>query len=745
MTFKRLLGIAMAVFAVAVLAGSVGAGAARTPGKAAVNLSTNAGVKAYLRSLGISPRGVVIQRGARNYAGPRCPGKRWRCTRSHRAIQIASHRGKNSFRCSVARCVVVQVTRSLLAANSAKCIRTTGITQSCAITQSGTGPNTASVYMSAVKNLSGSGLTQNATQTATIAQTATALGANQVQNKACVSQITDIQSTTRAKTGVPVTATFDAHQSIRIVQDAHSGGNVVQKADSSGGCPSGDLAQSQTISSTAVGSGSITQNENKMLAGRNMFLDIEQNQSDGYVGTATGPNMAAFTQTSTLTALATTSNGPVQQWQSRPDSAGGGVDAIVNQDSRDKSTASAFQKETQCARAVVSPGTPSCATQNTLPVGWTQTQYGPVRKGGCCSARPGNAGRHFMLRKGSSPSTQTGNDTDEFIVHQESTQNVDAAPAGHPEQVTQANFVQGECSTSGSCTVMQTTTVNGQTTTNTQSGSDVDASINCSGSACTTAGHADVLVAGTGDLGSTEPNDNLTQLLSSAGYSVTESATLPGDLSGFGQVWWVDATPPTSGEQSQLISFAESGKGVFLTGENDPCCSSLNAADQSMVNSIVSGDGITVGGQNVCCAGTPIPYPVNSGVVGNLATQPRTVASWTATFPGGISGMPDSSVFAYYQPGDITTRQVVAAAWDGSTTVGNGRLVLFMDINWAEAAWRAANWSDVAQNVAFFLSGLTSPPGPVVTTANVVPAAAALLQAKGTLARTASSGPSSTK
>jgi hypothetical protein len=600
--------------------------------------------------------------------------------------------------------------------------------------------------MSAVKNLSGSGLTQNATQTATIAQTATALGANQVQNKACVSQITDIQSTTRAKTGVPVTATFDAHQSIRIVQDAHSGGNVVQKADSSGGCPSGDLAQSQTISSTAVGSGSITQNENKMLAGRNMFLDIEQNQSDGYVGTATGPNMAAFTQTSTLTALATTSNGPVQQWQSRPDSAGGGVDAIVNQDSRDKSTASAFQKETQCARAVVSPGTPSCATQNTLPVGWTQTQYGPVRKGGCCSARPGNAGRHFMLRKGSSPSTQTGNDTDEFIVHQESTQNVDAAPAGHPEQVTQANFVQGECSTSGSCTVIQTTTVNGQTTTNTQSGSDVDASINCSGSACTTAGHADVLVAGTGDLGSasTEPNDNLTQLLSSAGYSVTESATLPGDVSGFGQVWWVDANPPTSDEQNQLIGFAQSGKGVFLTGER-PCCEALNAADQSIVNAVVVGGGITVGGQGDVC-GCNAPLPVNPGVVGNVATQPFNVTTWQPAAPGGMANVPDSSVFSYYQPGDPSTRQTVAAVWDRPSVVGNGRLVVFMDINWTEAAWRAANWSDVAQNVAFFLSGLTSPPGPVVT-ANVVPAAAALFsaQAQATLARTASGGASSTK
>ena len=583
MTYKRLFGVAIAACALFVVVGSIGAGAARTPPKRA-DLSTNAGVREYLRSLGISPRGVVIQRGARNYAGPRCPGKRWTCTRSHRAIQIASHRGKNRFRCSVARCVVVQVTRSLLAANTAKCIRTTGITQSCTITQSGTGPNTAIVYMSAVKKLSGSGLTQNATQTATITQTATAQDANQVQNKACVSQITDIQSTTRAKTGVPVTAMLDAHQSIRIVQDAHSGGNVVQKAGPTGDCPSGDLNQSQTISSTAIGSGSITQNENKMVAGRNMFLDIEQNQSTGYFGSATGPNTAAFSQTSTLTALATTSNGPVQQWQSQPESAGGGVDAIVNQDSRDKSTASAFQKETQCARAVVSPGTPSCATQNTLPVGWTQTQYGPVRKGG-----HGTAGRHFMLRKGSSPSSQTGNGDNTFIIDQESTQDVDAAPAGHPEQVTQANFVQADCSTAGNCTATQTTDVNGATNTNVQSGQNVTAETNCTGSACTTTGgqvggQLSIPNTDVGEFGFGGMRNDGTGTITVTGVSGTVTKAL---------LYWNGPTNSTDPTANANVDFAGSSvTGVNLGFASDNCWGFSNSHSyRADVTPFVSGDG----------------------------------------------------------------------------------------------------------------------------------------------------------
>ncbi|HEX7143837.1 MAG TPA: hypothetical protein VF225_00890 [Gaiellaceae bacterium] len=223
-------------------------------------------------------------------------------------------------------------------------------------------------------------------------------------------------------------------------------------------------------------------------------------------------------------------------------------------------------------------------------------------------------------------------------------------------------------------------------------------------------GSANVLVAGTGDVGSTVPNDNLTQQLTSAGYSVTESASLPADLSTFGQVWWIASNAPTSGEQNQLIDFVKSGRGVFLTGER-PCCEALNAADQSIVNSVVVGGGITVGGQgDVCSCNTPLP--VNPDVVGNVANQPFTVTTWQPAAPGGMANVPASSVFAYYQPGDLSTRQVAAAVWDRSSITGNGRLAVFMDINWTEPTYRATNWSDVAENVAFFLSGLGSPPSP---------------------------------
>lgn len=223
-----------------------------------------------------------------------------------------------------------------------------------------------------------------------------------------------------------------------------------------------------------------------------------------------------------------------------------------------------------------------------------------------------------------------------------------------------------------------------------------------------------VLIAGTGDGGWTAPNDDITTLLTTAGYTVTESATLPADLTAFGQVWWVDTSAPTSDEQAQLIAFEHAGGGVFLTGER-PCCEELNTADTSMINAMVGGGGVTAGGQGDLCSCTEA-MGVNQGVVGSLVHTPFNVTTWTPSQPGGMLGVASSSVFSYYQPGDVTTRAVTAAAWNRSSLVGGGRLVVFMDVNWSEIGYRDVNWSDVAQNVAFFLSGMSALPGTPVTT-----------------------------
>jgi hypothetical protein len=419
------------------------------------NLSSVSGAMRYLRAIGLNPNRVVIQQGARNYAGPSCPGARWTCaSTAHPIVQIAAPGGTNRFRCVTASCVVVQATTAAATTNTAKCIRTTGITQSCSISQtSATADNVAIVVEIATKM---AGLTQNASSTAQITQQATG---SSNSNTACVYQSVNIDGSPTATKGKPVTVTLNAHQSISITQDSAAGGNAVQNATPAGACdaPGSLLTQAQTLTSRATGSGAITQNENAAASGPNMLLDIAQNQSAGFLGSASGANRAAFAQTNSLVAVASTPVGPVSQTQSSPV---GGLEATVNQFSHDVSTIVAEQTETQCEHAQTS-GPLTCVTGNPPPYSLTQVQYGPLRKGPCCS-------------------TQGDNPGSTFTVEQSSTQDNDT----HQDQT---NQIEADCRTSGSCTVTQTTTVDGQTTTNTQTAQTVNTSITCTGTSCSTA------------------------------------------------------------------------------------------------------------------------------------------------------------------------------------------------------------------------------------------------------------------
>jgi hypothetical protein len=485
----RIFSLFAALVAAVVVVGGSGAVTTKEGSVAKIDVSTRSAVIHYLRSIHVNPHKVVIQRGVRNYAGPNCPGKRWRCAATKRTIvQIARPGGQNVFRCARTRCAVVQFAgtgkpvaaagKTFAAAgkkNKAACIKTTGLTQSCSITQNSTAMNNeAIVYMNAGKS---TGLTQTALYTASITQQATGAGNT---NTACVFQNINMDATTNvsAKKGTPVSVNLAAHQSIAVKQDSSSGGNSVQNASLNGSvasCATGDLMQTQTLTSTAIGSGPITQNENAVDSGPNVLLDIAQNRSEGFHGLSSGPNSAPFTQTNTLTALAATSAygtpaGQVNQTQS---SAGGGIQATVNQYSSDKSTANATQVETQCVHAQLGTGTPTCLSGagNAFV---HQEQHGPTS----VAKRSHSRARGFhLVRKGGGPSVQEGNPNNEFTVTQSSTQDAD-------DGATQTNSIQGDCTTSGNCTANQQTDINDQQTSNSASGTTVSATINCTGSSC---------------------------------------------------------------------------------------------------------------------------------------------------------------------------------------------------------------------------------------------------------------------
>jgi hypothetical protein len=458
----RAFSLFVAFLGAAALVSASGAATTNRQMVSKINVSTRAAVVQYLRSIHVNPTGVVIQRGANNYAGPNCPGIGWNCaTTTHPVVQVAAAGGKNTFNCGTGSCAVVQVAAAPTAGpNTAICVKTTGLGQSCTISQSSaTRDNRAVVYENILKT---SGLTQTASSTASITQQAT--GATN-GNTACVTQNIKMDGSTVAKKGTPVNVTLEAHQTVTIAQDVLGSGanSAALSATSAGGCGTGTLGQSQTLTSTAMGSGPITQNENAANGGANMTIDVEQNQGSGH-GVGSGANTANFVQTNLLKSIANSPVGPISQTQS---SVNGGLLGTVNQDSSGISTATTTQTETQCEDAAKS-GLSLCDTNDPdasdAPASLTQIQYGPVHKG------VGEA-------------TQTGNTDDTFSVSQTSTQDNDQGAGSQ-----QTNVLQGDCNTPGNCTVNQTTNIDGQTNTNTQSGQDVNTTTNCTGSDCTSTG-----------------------------------------------------------------------------------------------------------------------------------------------------------------------------------------------------------------------------------------------------------------
>ncbi len=463
MRTRVLLSLLAASIAAVALVSSSGAATWNAQRSARIDVSTRAAVVHYLRSMHVNPKGVVIQRGARNYAGSSCPGSGWTCTSTrHPVVQVASPGGKNTFSCATTKCSVLQVsTLSPAATNTAKCVKTSGLLQVCVIIQlSSSANNLAVVYE---KTTGTNGVLQAAASDASIIQRAT--GASNT-NTACVYQEISL---TGSKTvgGGNLGVWLGAHQNVTIRQDSKGGGNTAAQSATSGGqCTGGAIAQSQTLTSIARAPKAITQDENSANLGANVIIDVEQNQSPGFLGSAHGPNSARFNQTNTLTAVANTPQGSVHQTQS---SVNGGILGTINQDSRDQSTATATQTEKECADAATPGENPlsTCHTSDTDAPSYslTQTQYGPVRKG------VGTA-------------TQTGNGSDTFTVNQSSQQDNDTGSG-------QTNVVQGDCSTDGNCTVAQNTDINGNQSSNTQSGSDVNTSTDCTGSSCTSTCNGD--------------------------------------------------------------------------------------------------------------------------------------------------------------------------------------------------------------------------------------------------------------
>ena len=201
--------------------------------------------------------------------------------------------------------------------------------------------------------------------------------------------------------------------------------------------------------------------------------------------------------------------------------------------------------------------------------------------------------------------------------------------------------------------------------------------------------------------------DQLASDLSSLGYSVVNSATLPSDLSPFNVIWNISFSPLSAMQQSQLVAFVASGHGLHLSGEqmgND----SLNNSLAGVINALVSGGGVNVGitGQQPFAL-----FAFNSTAVQEVSSSPNALSGWNALVPGGMSGnISGANILATSSNGKI-----VGGAWDGGSLSGGlGRLSILMDGDWLLESGELP----VVQNLQKFLS--TPEPGSLLLLAAAI-------------------------
>jgi hypothetical protein len=200
-------------------------------------LSTDQGVAAFLNAKGLNAKSFVIQRGQFNYAGPKCPGRKWNCTKKTKVVQVTSGKhGKNRLECDPGTltgttCVVVQNASS--GKNQARCSldsrNTTPVVLTCQITQTNVdGDNIARIRQHVVQR---DGPDQRATLNAQVTQT-TGTG----DNDSDVKQTIDQRSTEVSMTTAP-NQNQEGRFSAIIGQTSASGSNVshlLQDLDQSG-------------------------------------------------------------------------------------------------------------------------------------------------------------------------------------------------------------------------------------------------------------------------------------------------------------------------------------------------------------------------------------------------------------------------------------------------------------------------------------------------------------------------------
>jgi hypothetical protein len=429
------------------------------------DLSTRAGAVRYLKARGVDPRHVVIQLGRKNYAGPKCPGKSWSCTKSRRVVQAGAvnvaycqtnpSRTGDSIVTGPGSCSITQSGGGT--ATCAQTMTTSPANETCSIDQTSTSADNRAVVIQAILQGSGgpSG-SQTGTQGAFITQ-ANGSGNNYSNASQTVGQSlgkgsnlsddddNDADDFTAA-IAASITQSQEAHQSLSVIQTSTAGNNTSNAGQIQGQRERADrapsISQRQNTVDAANACPTISSADDPFA---NACYAVQQTAPVGANSTKLGQVYVQFQ-------AASNTPGGDQAQGSLTNAASGGLDHAFVQNP--VTGMAATQTSNQFERMI----------QRRLNTGaMIAKQHGPVRKG--TGTQDGGAG---------STADQV-QDSGQFSF---------GGVAG-----TQTDLLVDQCASSGNCTVRQQVNQNGTVTTNTKSGPFLFEFVNCGGVSITPPGN----------------------------------------------------------------------------------------------------------------------------------------------------------------------------------------------------------------------------------------------------------------
>jgi hypothetical protein len=219
------------------------------------------------------------------------------------------------------------------------------------------------------------------------------------------------------------------------------------------------------------------------------------------------------------------------------------------------------------------------------------------------------------------------------------------------------------------------------------------------------AARAGLVLIVNGASGTSEPGTtanittNLSNLHIAAGNTVSVVDTVPGDLSSFAQVWDIrfsNNLAITAAQQAQYLAYLQSGRGMFVMGEN----SAFPTRNNSVLGLIAAAGGGSL----------TFTTPSSTQTVFAPFTGPNAVSSVTYAAPGGVTSAGTGQFVTGTGTATSGTGSGLAFAVGTLANATAGALTVVFDVNFMQEPPPGAGNGQLVRNLIGFIGDQVDPP-----------------------------------